>query len=105
MYFKASDVSHRSQLKLEFGIVLAVFNSELKVDSGPVLMGTSAFVFTVYAGIDPGKGARAALVALLESCASELQLVVARHPDKWAPAKNPLESCPEPANQVALSCI
>lgn len=68
-------------------------------------MGRCALDFAESAGVDRGKGARAALVALLESCASKLQLIVAGHPDKWAPAKNPFESGPEPANQVALSCI
>lgn len=68
-------------------------------------MGRRALVCAEGAGVDPGKGAHAALVALLESCASKLQLIVARHPDKRAPAKNPFESGPEPANQVALSCI
>lgn len=84
---------------------LAVFISELKVDSRPVFMGKSALVFAEGAGVDPRKRTRAALVALLESCASKLQLIVARHPDKRAPAKNPFESSPEPANQAALLCL
>lgn len=76
---------------------LAAFISDLKVDSRPVFMGRSALVFDQGAGVDPGEGTPAALVALLESCASKLQLIVARHPDKRAPAKNPFESGPEPA--------
>ena len=63
-------------------------------------MGRSALVSAEGAGADPGKGARAALVDPSASCTLKLRLIRARHPDKRAPAKNPFESGPEPANQV-----
>lgn len=39
-----------------------------------------------------------------KSCALELQLIVARHPDKRTPAENLLETSSKPAANKTLTC-